>query len=210
MLEAIVAGLVAGFAIAVPVGAIAILIIHTGLTRGIRAGLAAAAGAATADGIYATLAAIAGAGASALVGPFIAPLRVAGGLVLIALGVRGLWQMRSPRSLGEPEVIAAAAPAHRRTYLELLGLTLLNPATVVYFAALTVGLPVLTDTAQRLAFAAAAFAASITWLCGLAVFGAALGRGAGQRIRQPTALIGNLIVIGLGVVILLEGLRPPS
>lgn len=205
-----IAGAVAGFAIAVPVGAIAILIIHTGLTRGIRSGLAAAAGAATADGIYATAAAIVGAGAAALVGPLIAPLRIIGGLVLVALGLRGLIGFRSPRSVGEPDVVAAAAPTHRRTYAELLGLTLLNPATVVYFAALTVGLPILTDTSQRLAFAAAAFTASIAWQSGLALFGAALGRGAGHRLRQPTVLIGNLVVIGLGVVILLEGLRPPS
>ena len=210
VLEAILAGAVAGFAIAAPVGAIAILIIRTGLTRGVRSGLAAAAGAATADGIYATLAAIAGAGATALIGPLIGPLRVVGGLALIGLGVRGLVGSRSPRSLGEPDVVTAAGTTYRRTYAELLGLTLLNPATVVYFAALTVGLPIVTDTSERLAFAAAAFVASVTWQSGLAVFGAALGRGGGDRLRQPTVLIGNLVVIGLGALILVEGLRPPS
>jgi threonine/homoserine/homoserine lactone efflux protein len=210
VLEAIVAGAVAGFAIAAPVGAIAILIIHTGLTRGVRAGLAAAAGAGTADGIYATAAAIAGAGATALVGPLIGPLRIVGGLVLIGLGVRGLLGLRSPRSVGEPDVLEAAAPAHRRTYAELLGLTLLNPATVIYFAALTVGLPILTDLSQRLAFAGAAFVASISWQSGLAAFGAALGRGAGHRLRQPTVVIGNVVIIGLGALILLDGLRSTS
>lgn len=206
MLEAILAGALAGFAIAAPVGAIAILIIHTGLTRGVRAGLAAGAGAASADGIYATLAAIAGSAAAAFFGVLIGPLRVVGGLVLIALGVRGLIGLRSPRSLGEADVVYAAAPAHRRTYFELLGLTLLNPATVVYFAALTFGLPILTDLGQRLAFAAAAFVVSITWQSGLAVFGAALGRGAGHRLRQPTVLVGNLVIVGLGALILLDGL----
>jgi arginine exporter protein ArgO len=210
VLEAVVTGAVAGFAIAVPVGAIAILIIHTGLTRGVRSGLAAAAGAASADGIYASAAVIVGAGATALVGPLIAPLRIAGGVVLIVLGMRGLIGLRSPRSMGEQDVVAAAAPSHRRTYAELLGLTLLNPATVVYFVALTVGLPNLIATVERLAFAAAAFAASLTWQSGLALFGAAVGRGTGQRLRQPTVLIGNLVVIGLGVLILLDGLRPPA
>ena len=210
MLEAIVAGAVAGFAIAAPVGVIAILIIQTGLTRGVRAGLAAAAGAATADGIYATLAAIAGAGATFLLGPLIGPLRILGGLFLIALGARGFLGLRSQRSVDEADAVAAAAPAHRRTYTELLALTLLNPATVIYFAALTVGLPILTDITQRLVFAAAAFVVSLAWQSGLAVFGAALGRGTGQRLRQPTVLIGNLVIIGLGLLILLEGFRPPS
>jgi threonine/homoserine/homoserine lactone efflux protein len=136
----------------------------------------------------------------------IGPLRLAGGLVLILLGIRGLLTLRSPRSDGEPGVLAAAARPHRRTYLELLGLTLLNPATVVYFAALTVGLPLLNDTAERLAFAAGACAMSLAWQSGLAFFGAALGRGTGHRLRQPTVLIGNLVVIGLGALILWEGL----
>jgi arginine exporter protein ArgO len=141
-------------------------------------------------------------------------LRVVGGLVLIALGVRGLLSLRSPRADGESSeaVIEAAAPGHRRTYLELLGLTLLNPATIVYFAAVTVGLPagVLDGVPQRIAFAAAAFAASLSWQIGLAVFGAILGRGLGHRIHRPTVIIGNAIVIALGALILLEGLRPPA
>src|SRR5262245_60020369 len=136
MFEAIVAGAVAGFAIAVPVGAIAVLIIHTGLTRGLRAGIAAAAGAASADGIYATVAVLAGIGVTAIIGPLVGPLRIVGGLVLILLGLRGLLSLRSPGAIGEADVIEAAAPSHRRTYFELLGLTLLNPATIVYFAAL--------------------------------------------------------------------------
>lgn len=78
MLEAAIAGAVAGLAIAGPVGAIAVLIIQTGLSRGVRAGLAAGAGTATADGIYATIAVLAGIGVSALIGPLVTPLRVVG------------------------------------------------------------------------------------------------------------------------------------
>ena len=97
MLEAAIAGAVAGYAIAIPVGAIAVLIIHTGLTSGLRQGLAAGAGAATADLIYATLAALAGAGVALLIGPLEAPLRLVGGIVLVLIGLYGLltaWQSR--------------------------------------------------------------------------------------------------------------------
>ena len=76
MLEAAIAGAVTGFAIAIPVGAIAVLIIHTGLTRGLRVGIAAAAGAATADGIYSSIAVIAGIGVTALIAPWIPPKAV--------------------------------------------------------------------------------------------------------------------------------------
>ena len=209
MLEAALAGAVAGYAIAIPVGAIAVLIIHTALTSGLRQGLAAGAGAATADLIYATVAALAGAGVAAFIGPLVAPLRVVGGLALVGIGIYGLltaWQSRD-RDTG------AHMPAHRahgRTYLAVLGLTLLNPATVIYFAALTVGLPFLGDLAERLVFAGAAFVASLSWQWLLAVFGALLGRGAGHRLRLPTALLGNVIVIVLGLLVLAGTLAPSA
>ncbi len=207
MIEAAIAGAVAGLAIAVPVGAIAVLIIQTGLSRGMRAGLAAGAGAATADLIYATLAVVVGLGVTQLIGPLVGPLRVVGGIVLIAIGVRGLAGLRSPRDLAAGPEAGRAQRSHRRTYLELLALTLLNPATVIYFAALTVGLPQLGDLPERLAFAAAAFTASLVWQSLLAVFGAALGRGSGQRLRRPTTIVGNSVVLVLGSLILLDGLR---
>lgn len=210
MIEAALAGAVAGFAIAIPVGAIAVLIIHTGLTRGVRAGLAAGAGAATADLIYATLAVLAGLGVTQLIGPLIGPLRLVGGVVLIGIGVRGLAKLRSPREMSQTSELARVHRTHRRTYLEMLGLTLLNPATVIYFAALTVGLPTLGGVPERLAFAASAFAASLTWQSLLAVFGAVLGRGAGHRLHAPTVLIGNAVVILLGVLILLEAIKPSA
>ena len=209
MLEAAIAGAVAGYAIAIPVGAIAVLIIHTGLTAGLRHGLTAAAGAATADGIYATIAALAGAGVTAVIGPLMAPLRVVGGIVLMLIGVYGLvtaWRSRDH----EPSAHATAHRPHGRTYVALLGLTLLNPATVIYFAALTVGLPFLGDTGERLVFAGAAFGASLSWQSLLAGFGALLGRGAGHRLRLPTALLGNLIVIALGLIVLAGALAPPA
>jgi threonine/homoserine/homoserine lactone efflux protein len=209
MLQAALAGAVAGYAIAIPVGAIAVLIIHTSMTSGLRHGLAAGAGTATADGIYATIAAFAGAGVAAFIGPLVAPLRVVGGIVLVLIGLHGLmsaWQSRD-RDTG------AHQPAHRphgRTFVAVLGLTLLNPATVIYFGALTVGLPFLGDLGDRLIFAAAAFLASLSWQSLLAAFGALLGRGAGHRLRLPTAIVGNLIVIGLGLIILAGTLTPAA
>ena len=83
----------------------------------------------------------------------------------------------------------------------------------MYFAAVTVGLPadVLSGRRSGSRSSAAAFAASLSWQSGLAVFGAALGRGAGHRLHRPTVIIGNAIVIGLGALILLEGLdRQPA
>lgn len=202
MLEAAVAGAIAGYAIAIPVGAIAVLVIHIGLTRGLRAGIAAAAGAASADFIYAALAALAGLAITPMIGPLILPIRIIGGMVLIVLGARALaaeWESRHHKG---GDVVTAEHVPHGRTYVQLLGLTLLNPATVIYFAALVVGLPFLGGVAERLVFAAAAFLASLSWQVLLAAFGATLGRSAGHRLHLPTVIFGNLVIIGFGLVVL--------
>ena len=207
MVQAALAGALAGYAIAIPVGVIAILIIQTSLTQGLRAGLAAGAGAATADLFYASVAALAGLWISSFIGPLIDPLRFIGGAILVAFGVRGLLGMRSARDTLEPSVARdEARRPHHRTYLAVLALTLLNPATVVYFTALTVGLPFLGDPGERLVFAVAAGFASLSWQWLLALFGAALRRGGGHRVRTVTAALGNGVIIVLGALILIEPL----
>lgn len=203
MLQAAIAGALAGYAIAIPVGAIAVLIIHTGLTQGLRAGLAAGAGAATADLIYASIAAIAGLWVSSVIGPLEGPLRIIGGGILIGFGIRGLLVLRSARETVDPTAVREEARRpHHQTYLGVLGLTLLNPATVIYFTALTVGLPFLGGPGERLVFALAAGLASLSWQWLLAIVGAALGRGGGHRVRSISAAVGNGVIIVMGALIL--------
>ena len=207
MLQAAIAGALAGYAIAIPVGAIAVLIIHTGLTHGLRAGLAAGAGAATADFIYASIAALAGLWVATIIGPFETPLRVMGGAILIVFGARGLLALRSARETIDPAAVAEEARRpHHRTYLTLLALTLLNPATVVYFSALIVGLPFLGDAGDRLVFAAAAGLASLSWQWLLAILGAALGRGGGHHVRRVSSAVGNGVIMAMGALILVSAI----
>lgn len=204
MLEAALAGALAGYAIAIPVGAIAVLIIHTALHHGLRTGLAAAAGAATADLVYASLAALAGLWISALIGPLQAALQVVGGLVLVVFGLRGFYALRSARESIDPaRSHDQAGRPHHRTYLELLVLTMLNPATVIYFTALTVSLPFLGGAAERVVFAGAAFLASLSWQVVLALFGAALGRRSSHRLRTASAALGNGVIVVMGGLIML-------
>ena len=59
-MTAFLEGLAAGYGIAIPVGAVAILIVNTALSGGFRLGFMAGAGAATADLLYAGVAVLAG------------------------------------------------------------------------------------------------------------------------------------------------------
>jgi arginine exporter protein ArgO len=205
MLDAAIAGALAGYAIAVPVGAIAVLIIHTAITRGLRNGLAAAWGAASADGIYASLAVIVGGAATSLIVQYEAPFKLIAGVVLVGLAIRGFAGLRSTHD-PDAEHTRLARHTAKRTYATFLGLTLLNPVTIAYFAALMVGLPSLTGAAERVAFAVGAFIASVSWQMVLAAFGAFLGRGSNRRIRVLSAIVGNLIVLAFGLLILSQGL----
>src|SRR4051794_33719990 len=53
-------GLVAGWGVAIPLGAIGVLLVDLGMRAGLRRASAAAAAVATADGLYAAVAAVAG------------------------------------------------------------------------------------------------------------------------------------------------------
>ena len=217
MIGAFLAGAIAGYGVAIPVGPIAILILDTALRRGLRTGLAAGAGAATADGVYATIAGIGGAAVAGVIAPISVPLRMASVAVLVAIAARGLIAVRremqaraipvgTPSGGSDPE--AAAAHRGRATYLRFLGLTIVNPSTVVYFAALVVGLPAVSGgTAERIVFAAGAFIASISWQSLLAVVGAVVHRRLPPSARLYTSLAGNLIVLALAANIA-RGLIP--
>lgn len=194
-MDELLAGALAGYAIAIPVGAIAVLIVELGIRRGFAVGAAAGAGAASADGIYATVAMVAGAAVAGLIEPIERPLRILAAGVLIAIALRGLVRLLlGPRGVpGRSELPRNLAA----TYLRFLAITLLNPMTVVYFAALSLGLPSVSggDPAGRLAFIVGAFAASLSWQLLLAGLGAIAHRRLAPRFQLAISLLGNVIIV---------------
>ncbi len=203
MLNSFLSGAVAGFAIAIPVGAISILIFETGLNKGFWAGLAAGSGTASADLIYAGIAATIGGALAVLLTPVALALKWASALFLIGLGMWGLMRTRLGGNSGP-----GAMPGPRRglaqTYATLFGLTLLNPTTVAYFAALILGLNIgasLTPV-DKMLFVLGAFLASLSWQTLLATVGALAHKHLSPRFQHVTGLVGNLMIIGLGIKIL--------
>lgn len=193
-----VAGILAGYGVAIPVGAIAVLIIDTALRRGLVQGLAAGAGAATADGVYAAVAALAGAAVAALIEPVAVELRVVSVVVLVVIAGRGFAGLAGRRSTGTMAQVPERPP--RRTYLTFLGLTIINPMTVIYFAALILGLPALGEGAgEKAAFVVGAFLASLSWQSLLALGGSIFHRRLPPRLQVVTSLVGNVIVLGFAL-----------
>lgn len=196
-------GVLAGYGIAVPVGAIAVLIIETALRGGWRAGAAAGAGAASADVLYAALAALAGQVLSAWLAPWAVVLRCLSALVLLGLGGWGVW--RAWR-------LAPATPAPQPVtgrdlgaiFAKFVALTVLNPLTVVYFTALMLGSGTasLLTAADRAWFVVGAGLASLSWQWLLAGVGAWAHTRLPARAQRWASLLGNGLVLVLGVRLL--------
>jgi arginine exporter protein ArgO len=197
-------GALAGYAIAIPVGAMAVLILETALQRGFWHGAAAGSGAATADLIYATVAVTVGVFVAQFLAPIAAFLKIASTVFLVALGARGLYQIWRARGNHNALQGKAIRANIGQTYVTLLGLTLLNPATIAYFAALILGGTVGTapSATEKGAFVLGAWLASWSWQSLLAAIGALAHRHLPPSFRVWTSLGGNMIIIALGIKIL--------
>lgn len=202
-MNAVLAGLVAGYGIAMPVGAVGALLVALTARTSWRLGAGAALGVATADGVYASVAMIGGATLTPAIRPAAEVLRwgaVAVLLVLAGHGATTALRRYRERDLAQRESETPTGPV--RAYLVFLGITLLNPMTVVYFAALVLagqGGAVPDRTAKAL-FVLAAFAASASWQLFLAGGGALLGRLlTGPQGRLWTSLVSSAVITGLAV-----------
>ena len=141
MIGALLAGMFAGYAIAVPVGVIAVLIIETGMMGGLRRGLAAGAGAATVDLLFCSLALVVGGLLNQLLAVALMPLQLLSGGILISIGVRGLLSLRASSTSADAATDPRVRGSARQLYLRFIALTAMNPATILYFLALAIGLP---------------------------------------------------------------------
>ena len=192
MAQAFLLGVAAAYAIAIPVGPIAVLILRTGVRRGLRAAAAAGAGAATADLIFATIAMLFGAAASVFVAPILPVARIVAAAALAVIAVRGL--LAAPQSIERESGGASTG----NTYFLFLGLTMLNPPTVIYFVSLAIALPeVSADLASRAAFVVGAFLASLSWQEVLALGGAMLHGRLTPRLQRTTAVVSSVIILAL-------------
>ena len=88
MIATLVAGLLAGYGIAIPVGAIGTYLVALTARTTLKVGAAAALGVATADGLYALIATVAGSAIAPALTPITTPLKWISALIL-ALAFRG-------------------------------------------------------------------------------------------------------------------------
>ncbi len=192
-------GALAGLGVAMPLGAIGVLLLGEGIARGFRRGAPAAVAVGSIDTHYSAVAVGVGAAAAPVIGAWGRWPAVLGGSVLVVIAALGLWRSSRPPADAEP----APSGSGWQRFVLFLGLTAINPATLVYFAAITVGLAGrLGAPSAAAAFVAGVGLASVSWQLVVVGAGAVLRHRITERSRRLSVLVGNLVVAGLGVAML--------
>ncbi|MBD8042440.1 LysE family transporter [Arthrobacter sp. Sa2BUA2] len=211
VLRSLAGGILAGFGVAAPLGAIGILLLREGLAAGFRAAAPGAFAVALVDAAYCALAVLAGAAAAPLVASWGALPAVAGGTALLVLGLAGIrrtWRgTQGPGPTGAP----APEPAKRRSrsrFMLFLALTAVNPVTLLYFAALAAGLQdLLAPPAGPAAFIAGVALSSLAWQLGLVFAGACLRDRASAAVQRSLSVAGHATVTLLGAAAVVFSLQ---
>ena len=200
---ALIAGLAAGLAIAMQVGAVSLLLVEAAVVGGPRSGVAAGMGVATADLAFAVVAAAAGAAAGAALAGHEGEIRVFAAIVVAAIAVHGLVALARERS--------AAAPPREATrgkpatmYARFLAITAANPLTIASFAAVAAALS-LDGPVAAVAFAAGVGVASAAWHLALTLAAGHAGRWMTPRVRRGLAVGGRVAVLAIAAHLAFAG-----
>lgn len=197
MFSLLLRGFALGFAVAASPGPIFFLCLRRTLLRGRLYGLVSGLGVATADAVFAAIAAFGFAVVISAVSTGRRPLALAGGAVLIGLGLRIVFD----RSARPAEAPPTSGTGLAWAYFSTLGLTITNPATIISFAALAATLNLGGGggggPARGAQLVAGVLIGSATWWCVLAI-GASL-----LRARLTPAVIRAINTFsGLAIAVL--------
>lgn len=185
-----------GLAVAAPLGPIGALCIARTLQSGFAAGFAGGFGTALADAVYAGFAAFGFAALAGLLDTGAGLVRIAGGILLIGLGVRGWFAARDTARPAAADARSLATTA-ATTFL----LTIANPATILSFVALFAGLGLAEtpDAASAATAVAGVFLGSLLWWAllsgGVALTRKRLPPGLARGVSRASALM----LAGLGL-----------
>lgn len=201
----LIKAIVAGFVVAVPVGAIGAICLKRALQGLWVDGLCTGCGAALADSILAAAAML----GLTLITQYLlsheGPLLLLGGLVLVALGVR----MIRHRTFHLEEGFDEAQPPTRGwrwwvgDFVTGFGLTIINPATLVAFALVFAGFGLFASETGRLlenwVVIIGVFAGSMLWWVTLIAAAHAVRRHASTSVITLVNLTLGVVLLGFGV-----------
>ena len=206
-MDVFITGLVAGIALAIPLGPMAILLISTTIKHGRGIGVFGALAMASVDFSYAALVFAFGNAVVTSLSQFVLPMRLVGSAILVFVAIRIFLEARRSAKLEAPAL--ENSPASRfKTYAKFFGLTVLNPATAFYFVGITPSVAVMAGANSSgfgvLEFAIGVFIGSVVWQLSL-VFAAHLtAKFTDVKVQHRIQYAGALLILALAVGLLLK------
>jgi threonine/homoserine/homoserine lactone efflux protein len=204
--DVLMTGALAGLALAIPLGPMAILLISTTLKHGRGIGIFGALAMASVDFSYAALVFAFGTAIVNLLTGWVMPLRILGSAILIFVAVKIFMDARRSSKIESPDMSNSTA-SRLKTYAKFFGLTVLNPATAFYFFGITPSVATLSQGTGLFGialFAVGVFIGSVVWQMGL-VFAAQLTKSfTDVRVQHRIQYAGAILILGLAIGLLLK------
>lgn len=205
-LDLFLRGLAIGFAVALALGPVGLLVIRRTLDRGWAYGFLSGLGVATTDALYAAIAAFGLTAVSSVLVGIDRPLGIVGGAILLFLAIlSGRSALR--------DAPAAAATDRRRldgsvaAFGSMIVLTATNPATILSFAALFASIGAGTGgPAGASSVVVGVFAGSMAWWALLTGSVGRLRTHLTPRIIRWLNVLAAVVIFGFGVIAIVFGI----
>jgi threonine/homoserine/homoserine lactone efflux protein len=205
MWELFTIGFMAGLALAIPVGPMAIMLINTTISRGLRHGVVGALGMATVDGAYALAVFVIG----GIIAAALTSLKLVFGLIgagiLLVLGIQTAYKnLKLLRTKDSLVSNAANSGSVGKTFGTFVAATVVNAPTALYFLAIAPNVANMgySLTATNVAiFVISVFVGSLIWQEALVFTGLAIRGITTNRFRAWIGLVGGGLIIGLAISI---------
>ena len=197
-------GILSGFCLALPVGAVALMCINKTLQFGFKSGLAVGLGAAFADAFYALIAIYSLTTISNIFLQNQEILRIIGGLCLVFISIRMIFS--------GPVVIETKEVAYSKWPQDIISgfvITLSNPLTYIGFIALLSYIHLAFrnfNSELVLNFSLGAFAGSLIWWLILIEFARFLKNKVNSTFIKRSNIISGFIILVFGALVILSTL----
>lgn len=192
----------AGLAIAAPVGPIGVICIRRTLEHGFARGFASGLGAAIADGCYGLIAAVSMTSALSIIGPHAAIMNICAALLLFKIGIDTLSSAPKDET-GKQD--SANTKGLLSAFISTLVLTILNPMTIMSFVAVFAAIGVKELAAARestLIIVLGVFFGSLLWWLFLCAMVAKVHERLSKNSIRTINRISGMVVIAFGLVCL--------
>ena len=204
-MDVFITGALAGLALAIPLGPMAILLISTTLKHGRGIGVFGALAMATVDFSYAALVFAFGNVIINLLTGWVFPLRLLGSAILVYVAIKIFMDARKSSKIENPDLSNSSA-SRFKTYAKFFGLTVLNPATAFYFFGITPSVAAISQGTGFWSiglFAIGVFLGSVVWQLSLVLAAHLTKSFTDEKIQHRIQYAGAALILMLAVGLLL-------